>query len=114
MFGARLWPEAHVAEQRERMKGAMNALDNDGGLSAWAKRHPSTTAKSLAGMKEGLSLGAGTAAPGCTPCVLKGRQRALFRIGGIGRSIRTESAQLEDTNREQIVDLVHESRLGLS
>ena len=55
VFGARLWPEAEVAEQRERMKGAMNALDNDGGLSAWAKRHPSTTVNSLAGMKEGLS-----------------------------------------------------------
>jgi len=24
VFGARLWPEAEVAEQRERMKGAMN------------------------------------------------------------------------------------------
>ena len=55
VFGARLWPEAEVAEQRGRMKGAMNALDNDGGLSAWAKRHPSTTVKSLAGMKERLS-----------------------------------------------------------
>ena len=54
VFGARLWPEAEVAEQRERMKGAMNALDNDGGLSAWAKRHPSTTVKSLAGMNERL------------------------------------------------------------
>ena len=28
-------------------------------------------------------LGAATAAPGRTPCVLKGRQRALFGIGGI-------------------------------
>ena len=43
VFGARLWPEAEAAEQRGRMKGAMNALDSDGGLSAWAKRHPSTT-----------------------------------------------------------------------
>ena len=33
----------------------MNALDNGGGLRAWAKRHPSTTVKSLAGMKERLS-----------------------------------------------------------
>ena len=54
VFRARLWPEAEAAEQRGRMKGAMNALDNDGGLSAWAKRHPSTTVKSLAGMKERL------------------------------------------------------------
>ena len=59
-------------------------------------------------------LGAGTAAPGRTPCVLKGRQSALFGMGGMERSIRTESALLEGTNREQIVDLVHESRLGLS
>ena len=55
IFGARLWPEASVTDQRERMKGAMNALDNDGGLSAWSKKHPSTRAKSLAGMKEQLS-----------------------------------------------------------
>ena len=62
----------------------------------------------------GVMLGAATAAPGRTPCVLHVARNALFGIGGIGRSIRTESAQLEGTNREQIVDLVHESRLGLS
>jgi hypothetical protein len=32
-------------------------------------------------------LGAATAAPGRTPCVLKGRQRALFRIGGIFKGL---------------------------
>ena len=60
------------------------------------------------------SRGGDSAAPGRTSCVLKGRQSALFGMGGMERSIRTESALLEGTNREQIVDLVHESRLGLS
>merc|ERR1712127_411287 len=85
VFGARLWPEAEVAEQRGRMKGAMNALDNDGGLSAWAKRHPSTTVKSLAMLKERLSARGVVFAPsqykkeqeaGTTvPCTAEARKR---------------------------------------
>ena len=37
------------------MKGAMNAMDNDGGLRAWAKKYPSD--RSLAGQKRTLSDG---------------------------------------------------------
>ena len=55
VFGGHLWPDASEAERRERMKGAMSALDNNGGLDAWRKKNPS--AKSLRGVKHALPNG---------------------------------------------------------
>ena len=55
VFGKHLWPDANEGDRRERMKGAMSALDNNGGLDAWRKKNPST--KSLRGMKHTLPNG---------------------------------------------------------
>jgi ribonuclease HI len=53
--GAYLWPDASEEDQYARMKSAMNALDNDGGLSSWKKKWPSP--KTLAGKELPLQSG---------------------------------------------------------
>ena len=53
--GAHLWPEVCVDKRCARMKSAMNALDNGGGLASWRKEWPS--AQTLAGQKLQLQSG---------------------------------------------------------
>ena len=55
VYGEHLWPDQPEEDRRERMKGAFSALDNDGGINAWAKRFPSK--KTLAGVQKRLKNG---------------------------------------------------------
>ena len=55
VYGEHLWPDQPEEDRRERMKGAFSALDNDGGINAWAKRFPSKN--TLAGVKKRLKNG---------------------------------------------------------
>ena len=83
----------HIAEQAAQ-SGDLRSMHAPGGpcvprqrpvkrVEGVGSRGLSTEGRGEEERGEHRGLGGATAAPGRTPCVLKGRQRALFRIGGI-------------------------------